>query len=92
MSATHTPTGPIVGQRVELGRYPTAATGERVLHGQRVDTVVRITDSPADGHGRAYLVERGLEEDGYAALQALVADYLAECQRRSEPAIVVSFA
>ena len=26
--------------------------------------------------GRAYLVERGLEEDGYAALNALVADYL----------------
>ena len=26
--------------------------------------------------GRAYLVERELEQDGYEALQALVADYL----------------
>jgi len=26
--------------------------------------------------GRAYLVERGLEHDGYGALKALVADYV----------------
>jgi len=31
---------------------------------------VRVTDVPVDRPGRAYLVERGLEEDGYAALLA----------------------
>jgi hypothetical protein len=35
-----------------------------------------VTDCPARGRGRAYLVERELEQDGNAALQALVADYL----------------
>ena len=65
-----------VGERMELGRYRTAAGVERVLYGQRVAKVVRVTDVPVDRPGRAYLVERGLEEDGYAALLALVADYL----------------
>jgi hypothetical protein len=39
--------------------------------------------------GRAYLVERGLEQDGYAALKALIADYVAVSERRGQPAIVV---
>jgi hypothetical protein len=65
-----------VGDRVELGRYRTAAGVERVLYGERVAKVVRVTDVPVESPGRAYLVERGLEEDGYAALLALVADYL----------------
>ena len=64
-----------VGERVELARY-TVPAGERVLYGQRIDRVVRVTDCPARGRGRAYLVERELEQDGNAALQALVADYL----------------
>jgi len=42
---------------VELGRY-TASAGERILYGRRGHGVVRITDVPAQGHGRAYLVER----------------------------------
>ena len=37
---------------------------------------VRVTDVPAHGRGRAYLVERELEQDGYDALKALVSDYL----------------
>ena len=37
-----------VGQRVELARY-TIPAGERVLYGQRVDGVVRVTDRPASG-------------------------------------------
>jgi hypothetical protein len=41
---------------------------------------VRITDNPSD-NGRAYLVERGLEEDGYAALNALLDDYLEQASR-----------
>jgi hypothetical protein len=77
MSTTTIPRRPSVqiGERVELARYPVPA-GERVICGQRVDGVVRVTDCPARGRGRAYLVERELEQDGNAALQALVADYL----------------
>jgi hypothetical protein len=69
-----------VGERVELARY-TIPAGERILHGQRSNGVVRVTDNQAGGSGRAYLVERELEQDGNAALQALVADYLL-CRRR----------
>lgn len=69
-----------VGERVELARYATASN-ERILYGQRVDGVVRVTDVPASGHGRAYLVERELERDGNAALNALVADYLQQARR-----------
>ena len=65
---------PVV-ERIELARY-TVPAGERVLYGQRVNGVVRVTDVPAAGRGRAYLVERGLEHDGYDALRALVADYV----------------
>jgi hypothetical protein len=72
-----------VGQRVELARY-TIPAGERVLYGQRVDGVVRVTDNPANGRGRAYLIERELERDGNAALHALVADYvLCRCRHRT---------
>ena len=74
-----------VGERTELGRYRTAAGVERVLYGQRVATVVRVTDVPVESPGRAYLVERGLEEDGYAALLALVRDYLEEAKRLGVP-------
>ncbi len=66
------------GARVELARYSVTG-GVRVLYGQRVDGVVRVTDVPDGNRGRAYLVERGLEEEGpnaNAALQALIADYL----------------
>ena len=64
------------GHRVELARYTVRGGDERILFGQRVDGVVRVTDVPAHGHGRAYLVERGLEHDGFGALKALVADYV----------------
>jgi len=70
------------GARVELARYAVSA-GERVLHGQRIDGVVRVTDVPADGPGRSYLVERGLEHEEHAnaALQALIADYLRQARQ-----------
>ena len=64
-----------VGERVELARY-TITAGTRVLLGQRVNGTVRISDHPAEGRSRAVLVERGLEQDGNAALWALVNDYL----------------
>jgi hypothetical protein len=63
-----------VGALTELARYEIRGC-ERVLYGQRIDGCVRITDRAASGAGRAYLVERELERDGHAALQALVADY-----------------
>jgi hypothetical protein len=60
---------------VELARY-TISAGERVIHRQRVLGVVRLTDTPADGRGRHFLIERGLTV--HAELQALLADYLAQ--------------
>lgn len=74
---------PSVGERVELARY-TISAGERVLYGQRIDGVVRVTDRPSGGQGRSYLIERGLEQDGYGALKALVADYVGEAVRLGE--------
>ena len=78
-----------VGKRTELGRY-TITAGERVLYGQRVDGVVRVTDVPAQGRGRAYLVERELEQDGYEALKALVSDYLDQAQLLDDVPMAVS--
>jgi hypothetical protein len=81
-----------VGERAELARY-TVSTGERILYGQRIAGVVRITDCPASGRGRAYLVERELEREtvgAYAALRALVADYLAQARRHDEVPMATS--
>jgi hypothetical protein len=61
-----------------------------VIVGQRVNNVVRLSDVPAAGRGRAYLIERELEKDGYAALKALVADYLAQAARLDEVPMAVS--
>ncbi len=71
------------GARVELARY-TVDGVERALFGQRVLGVVRVTDVPLSAGGRAYLVERGLEEEGAnanAALRALIEDYLRAARR-----------
>jgi len=67
-----------VGERTELARY-TVPDEVRVIYGQRVDGIVRVTDRPATPGGRAYLVDRGLETKG--ELDALVSDYLAEAHR-----------
>ena len=70
-------TQPTVGERTELARY--VARGlQRVIYGQRINGSVRITDRPAAGPGRSYLIERGIERDGYGALQALVVDYVTQ--------------
>lgn len=79
-----------VGERVELARYTVPAAGERIIQGQRVDGVVRLLDVPADGRGRAYVIERELERDGYAAVQALVADYLRVAARLGEIPLAAS--
>jgi hypothetical protein len=78
-----------VGERVELARY-TVRVGQRVLYGQRVNGVVRVTDVPAHGSGRAYLVERELEQDGYGALKALISDYLGQAGLLDDVPMAVS--
>jgi hypothetical protein len=70
-------------QQVELARYA-LTRGERVLYGQRLNGVVRVTDRPAWGSGRAYLVECGLERDGYGALKALIDDYTGQAAKHDE--------
>jgi hypothetical protein len=60
----------------ELGRYTIAGAGERVLCGRRVNGEAIVIDAPTGSEGHVYLVERGVEQDGYPALKALVADYL----------------
>jgi hypothetical protein len=75
----------ILGERVELARYATSA-GERIVFGQRVNGVVRVTDKPV-GRGRSFLVERGLTSN--RELEAVVADYIRESARRDEPAAIV---
>ena len=75
----------VVGERVELARYDTSV-GERIVFGQRVDGVVRVTDKPV-GSGRSFLVERGLSSK--AELDALVDDYVEQSERRDEPAVLV---
>ena len=81
--------GNSVGERVELARY-TVPGGQRVLYGQRVHGVVRVTDVPAGGRGRAYLVEREVEQDGYGALNAMVSDYLDQAQLLEDVPMAVS--
>jgi hypothetical protein len=88
MSATTTAPTRTAGERLELGRYRTAAA-ERIVIGQRVCGVVRVSDIPASGRGRRYLVERELASK--AELDALLADYLhqarvhADCPMRVAP-------
>jgi hypothetical protein len=77
---------PIVGKRTELARY-TVTEGERILYGQRIDGIVRVTDRPAGNGGRAYLVERGLETK--SELDALIADYLQQASKLDSPPLAV---
>ena len=60
------------------------SAGERVIYGQRINGCVRITDRPASGAGRSYLVERECEQDGYSAPKALVADYVEQSRELDE--------
>jgi hypothetical protein len=75
---------PHVGKRTELARY-TIPRGTRVLYGQRIDGVVRVTDCPLEPGGRAYLVERGLQTKG--ELDALLADYLEQAAKHNCPPV-----
>jgi hypothetical protein len=77
---------PVVGKRTELARY-TVTEGERILYGQRIDGIVRVTDRPESESGRSYLVERGLETKG--ELDAVVADYLGQAAKLDCPPVAV---
>jgi hypothetical protein len=74
---------------VELARY-VVSSGERVLYAQRIGDILRITDCPADGSEPSYLVERAIKRDAYAALDALLADYVSEARRHDEIPMVAS--
>jgi hypothetical protein len=67
----------------ELARY-TLSGGERVLQGKLIDGSLNVTDSPAAGGGRSYVVESDLELEGSGALEALVADYLKRARELDE--------
>ena len=62
---------------VELARYK-AGGEERVLRLGGADGRARIDDRPASGRGRVYLVEDDFQDDGALALDALIADYVAQ--------------
>lgn len=55
------------------------AAGERIVRGQRILGVVRVTDAPADGDGRTYVVERGLTS--HDELLGLVTHYVEHAHR-----------
>ena len=51
---------------------------------------MRVSDHPADSRGRAYLVERGLEQDGNAALVSLVNDYVQQATLHDQVPMLAS--
>lgn len=61
----------------ELARYR-LSSGERVLLGEYTRACVVITDRPHAAAGRRYVVDRQPLVDGPAALDALIADYVAQ--------------
>jgi hypothetical protein len=75
-----------VSDRVELARYE-LIDGTRVIYGQRVDGIVRVTDRPLNRGGRSYLIDRGLHS--HQELQALVSDYAAQAKQLGRPPLSV---
>jgi hypothetical protein len=75
----------LVGERVELATYTLPNGTRRQIIGQRINGTVRLADEPQQpGTGRSYLIDYGLEQDGYAVLQALIADYLAVASQHNQ--------
>lgn len=74
-----TTTAGATGDTVELGRYHTPHS-QRIVVGQRILGVVRVSDIPAAGRGRRYLIER--EITARSELDGLVTD-----SPRSGPAL-----
>jgi hypothetical protein len=80
-------------EQVRLASYQLTA-GRRILCGQRINGVVRVTDRPAEGSGRSYLVRHVDEgdDDGFTALRALVSDYTREAGQLDEIPIAAALA
>jgi len=76
MTATATQTA--TRQPRELARYD-SDVGDRLIVGQRVDGIVQITDRPATGSGRSYLVEPHVT--CMDELRALVDDYITKARK-----------
>ena len=72
-----------VGQRVELARYRIPA-GERVLYGQRINGVVRVTDNPASGRGRAVPDRARTRAGRQRGATSTRADYVEQAERHGE--------
>ena len=78
-------------EQVRLASYQLTG-GRRILCGQRINGVVRVTDRPAEGSGRSYLVRHIDEDDGFTALHALVIDYTREAGQLDEIPIAAAIA
>jgi hypothetical protein len=74
---------PTITQKDSRGRLRCLAEATKNDTSRPAESV-RVTDVPLTPGGRAYLVERELEQDGNAALQALVADYVDPGRRHGE--------
>ena len=88
MSANTAPRTPGAAAKVELARYTLKGT-ERILYGQVIDGVVRVTDHPACGRGCSYLVEPALKCDAHRALKALIDDYTRQAGEHDEIPMLV---
>src|SRR5206468_837342 len=80
-------TDSLAGPRVELARYLTS-DGERVIYAVRVGGMVVVSDWPAGGPGRAFVIERGVSCE--RELYALLTDYVDQSIARDEPATRVA--
>jgi hypothetical protein len=76
----HTTTPTTGAEPLELARY-TVPEGERILIGRRVNGSAVVVDVPAGDTGRVYLVERDVQHDGRAALNAMIEDYVDQAER-----------
>lgn len=80
-SATATRT---VRTTIILGRY-TTPQGVRTLYARHKDGATLITDEPAAGHGKFYLVDTIPDADGTLAIDALAELYLEEARQLCAP-------
>ena len=72
----------IAGPRVELARYLTSE-GERVIYAVRVGGIIVVSDWPADGPGRTFVILRGVtcQRERYA----LVTDHFDRASSATSP-------
>jgi hypothetical protein len=70
-------------ESTEIARYKLSG-GERAIYGERVNGRLRVIDRPGAAPGRSYVIEHDLEQDGYPALVALLADYIERARELDE--------